>query len=225
MNGLEAIETVNSWKRILIEGKAEQIDPMLADLERRLQDRGWYRDSDREAKMGRSSERKNRWLCFVGGPRDGARMMLCLARVSDRRVRGGPYSFLSVPPDMQPAEEAGIVEEVMKGILTPCASTFGLRVTTPRLGPKSRVPPRTMAALQSFSDSAAGVWPLCGDLESLWRRFVITACREDVAFDIDELSDWFVSNGWSSEGARGLTEQFMNEASLISEYNDSGSGQ
>jgi len=220
MDGLEAIETINSWRRILIEGEPEHIDRMLDDFERRLRERGWAQNSDMEAKMGRSADRKNRWLCVVGGPHDGPRLMLCLTRVSDRRVRGGPYSLLNGPPGMQPTDVAGVVENVMKGVLTPSASSFGLKVTVPRLGRNSRVPPKTLAALVSFSDLAAAAWPLPTELEPVWRRFVISACREDAAFDIDELSEWFVTNGWSSEAAHALTERFISEASLITEYDD-----
>ena len=52
MTGLEAIETINSWRRILIEGNPENIDRMLSDVERRLRDQGWQRDSDMEDKNG-----------------------------------------------------------------------------------------------------------------------------------------------------------------------------
>ena len=134
--------------------------------------------------------------------------------------------MISVPPNMQPTDVAGVVEYVVKEVLTPSASSFGLRVTIPRLGRNSRVPPKTLAALRRFSDLAAGAWPLPAELEQMWRRFVISACREDAAFDVDELSDWFVSNGWASEAARALTERFISEASLITEYDDEkGSGQ
>jgi hypothetical protein len=220
MDGLEAIEMINSWRRILIEGKPESIDRTLDDVERRLREKGWARDADMEAKMGRSAERKNRWLCFIGGPRDGPRLLLCLTRVSDRRVRGGTYSLLNGPPGMQATDVAAVVEDVIKGVLKPSTSDFGLEVTIPRLGLKSRVPPRTMASLLMFSDLAGGAWPLSTQLEHIWRRFVISACREDAAFDIDELSDWFVTNGWSSEDAHALTERFISEASLITEYDD-----
>ena len=115
---------------------------------------------------------------------------------------------------------AEVVEDVMKNVLTPTAANLELKVTFPQFGTKSRVPPRTLAALGLFSDLAAGAWPLSTDLEQHWRRFVIRACQEDVAFDLDELSDWFVTNGWSSEDAHALIEKFMSEASLISEYVD-----
>jgi hypothetical protein len=127
---------------------------------------------------------------------------------------------------MQPTDVAEVVEEVMNGAVTPSASAFGLKVTIPRLGRNSRVPPKTLAALLLFSDLAAGAFPLSNELEKIWRRFVINACREDAALDIDELSDWFVTNGWSSEAAHALTERFISEAGLITEYDDErGSGQ
>ncbi len=220
MNSLEATETIDSWRRILIEGQPDNIGRMLNDVERRLSEKGWHRDSERETKMDRSGEGRNRCLCFVGGPHGGPQLLLCLIRVSDRRVRGGPYSLIGGPSDMQPTDLAKVVEDVVKGVLTPSATTLGLRVTIPRLGPNSRVPPRTLAALHSFSDLAAGAWPLTADLEEAWRHFVISACREDAAFDIDELSDWFVANGWTPEAAHALTERFIGEASLITEYDD-----
>jgi hypothetical protein len=221
MTGLEAIETINLWRRVLIEGKPECIDRMLDDVERRLREKGWTRDPEMEAKMGRSADRKQRWHCFAGGPHGGPRLMLGLTRVADRRVRGGTYVLLDAPPGMQPTDVAGVVEDVMKGVLTPSASSLGLKVTIPRLGRNSRVPPKTLAALVLFSDMAGGVWPLPSEeLEQLWRRFVISACQEDAAFDVDELSDWFVTNGWSSEAAHALTKRFMSEASLITDYDD-----
>ena len=128
--------------------------------------------------------------------------------------------MISAPAGVEPTDVAGVVEDVVSGVLTPSARDFQLKVTIPRLGRNSRVPPKTLAALRSFSDLAAGAWPLPAECEQLWRHFVITACREDTAFDIDELSDWFVTNGWTSEAANELTNRFISEASLISEYED-----
>ena len=226
MTGLEAIETINSWRRILIEGNPDNVDRMLSDVESRLRDNGWQRDSDTEAKMGGPPDRKNPWICFAGGPADGPQLLLCLKRVSGRRVRGGAYSLISESASVQPTDVAGVVEGVVRDVLTPSASNFHVKVTIPQLGRNSRVSPRTLAALRSFSDLAAGEWPLSIEGERLWRRFVITACREDTAFDIDELSDWFVTNGWASDVANELTDRFISEASLIAEYNDeAASGQ
>ena len=80
-----------------------------------------------------------------------------------------------------------------------------------------------MAALLAFSDVATGGGlPFSEASEAAWRRFLITASQEDVAFDKDELRDWFVSNGWGSEDARTLTERFVREATLLAEYSDAG---
>jgi hypothetical protein len=219
MDGLEAIDLINSWRRILIEGNPDHIDRMLADVERRLKEKGWTPAPDIEAKLGHPTNQASRWRCFEGGPKTGPRLMLGLTRVSDRRVRGGTYSLID-GPNMRPTDVAGVVGDVIKEVVTPSASSFGLKVTIPRLGQLSRVPPTTEAALRMFSDYGAGIWPLPPELERTWRRFVIEACREDAAFDVDELLNWFVANGWTSEAAHALTQRFISEASLITEYEE-----
>ena len=217
MNAIEAIDTINSWRRILIEGKPEQIDVMLEDIERKLDEKGWKRRPDLEAKMERSLDRSNRFRCFDGGLRNGPQLILGLTRVSDRRVRGGTYSLISPG---KPTEVAGIVDDVIRNVINPVATDLGLKVTIPRLGHASQVPPKTMATLYIFSDLAAGTWPLSADMDRAWNRFVATACREGAAFDIDELMDWFVTHGWKSDDARQLRDRFLSEAALIAEYDD-----
>jgi hypothetical protein len=220
MNGPTALDTINSWRRILIEGDPASIGRMLDDVERKLGEKGWTRETGMEAKLRGPSGREDAWRCFVGGPERGPRLILGLNRVSDRRVRGGTYSLLDGPPDMTTDDVARVVEDVIRDVLTPCASEHGLKVTIPRLGAISHVPPRTLTSLRLFSDAAAGSWPLSPEQERLWRRFIINVCREDTMFDIDELLDWLVANGWSSEQARLLMDKFQNDVSLISEYQD-----
>ena len=80
-----------------------------------------------------------------------------------------------------------------------------------------------MAALVAFSDVATGGGlPLSEASEAAWRKFLITASQEDVAFDQEELRDWFVNNGWESDDARILTERFVREATLLAEYSEAG---
>ena len=75
----------------------------------------------------------------------------------------------------------------------------------------------------TFSDVATGGGlPLSDASEAAWRKFVITASQEDVAFDKDELRDWFISNGWASDDARTLMERFVREATLLAEYSEAG---
>jgi hypothetical protein len=167
--------------------------------------------------MGRPLDLPDRFLCFVGGPQNGPQLMLGLTRVSERRIRGGTYSLFS---PSEPTQVAGVVDDVIKNVITPAASDLGLKVTIPRLGHASQVPPKTMAALYLFSDLAAGRWPLSPEMDRSWQRFVATACRECAAFDVDELMDWFVTNGWTSDVARQLRDRFLSEAALIAEYDE-----
>jgi hypothetical protein len=80
-----------------------------------------------------------------------------------------------------------------------------------------------MAALLAFSDVATGGGlPLSEASEAAWRKFLITASQEDVAFDKEELWAWFLDNGWESEDASNLTQRFVREASLLAEYSEAG---
>jgi hypothetical protein len=217
MNAIEAIDTINSWRRILVEGMPAQIDAMLQNVEKTLEQKGWKRRPDLEAKMGRFPDRADRIRCFVGGPLNGPQLALALTRVSERRVRGGTYSLIN--PSM-PIDVADVVEDVIKNVITPSATDLGLRVTVPRIGHLSQVPPKTMDTLYFFSDLAAGMWPLSADMDRAWQRFVATACREGAAFDVDELMEWFVTNGWNSDIAGQLRDRYLSEAALIAEYDE-----
>ncbi len=72
MNGVQAVDLIASWRRILIDGKAEQITSMLEGLEERLKSKGFERDAGAERKMNWHPYQSNRVLCFAGGP-EGAR--------------------------------------------------------------------------------------------------------------------------------------------------------
>jgi hypothetical protein len=223
MDGVQAIDLIASWRKILIEGRADEITSMLKDLEDRLKSKGFERDAEAEKKANWHPYQRNEVLCFVGGPEGGPRLRLCLNVVSERRVRGGTYSLIDVPPGMGSVEVATVVDDVIRNVIVPSANSFGLKVTWPRLGPNSVVQPRTMAALVAFSDTATGEGlPLPEASEAAWRKFLITASQEDVAFEMGELRDWFVSNGWRSEDALTLTERFIREATLLAEYSEAG---
>ena len=88
------------------------------------------------------------------------------------------------------------------------------------LGPSSRVGLRTAAAMKALADVARGQWPLPESAVPAWRRFVIRACREDVAFDPDELTRWFEVSGWDARAADALTRQFMDDAAFLDEYEE-----
>lgn len=217
MNAIESLDTINSWRRVLIEGMSDRIDRMLFEVERTFAAKGWQRRADIEGNLARTPDALDQWRCFVGGPEHGPQLMLGLARVSERRIRGGTYSLLSAA---EPAEVAGVVSDVILNVIAPTAADLGLTVTIPRLGYSSQVPLKTLAVLLQFSDFAAGSWPLSPEMERVWQRFVATACRENAAFEAEEMADWFVANGWSPESARQLRDRFLSEAALIAEYNE-----
>jgi hypothetical protein len=220
MDGIQPVDHLPSGRRILIEGNAAQITSMLDDVESRLNEKGFGRDPLAEQMMNRPPQQKTRALCFVGGPKGGPLLQLCLQRISDRRVRGS-YSPVDGAHAGGPSEVASVVDDVIRNVIVPLANLFGLKVTRPRLGPKSQIQPRTMAALLAFSDVAAGErLPLSSASEAAWRKFLVTVGQEEVAFDMDELADWFVTNGWASEDARSLTERFVRDATLLAEYSE-----
>jgi hypothetical protein len=131
MDGVQAADLIASWRRILIEGKAEQITSMLEDLETRLKSKGFERDGEAEKNMNWHPCQRNRVLCFVGGPEGGPRLLLCLNRVTERRVRGGTYSLIDASPDAGPVEVAAVVDDVIRNVIVPSANSFGLKVTPP----------------------------------------------------------------------------------------------
>jgi hypothetical protein len=74
----------------------------------------------------------------------------------------------------------------------------------------------------AFAEAADGQWPLPEGLEPTWRRFVVTAYRDDVAFDPNELAGWFAANGWDVQAAAELTRRFFTDAALLDEYAEEG---
>jgi hypothetical protein len=88
------------------------------------------------------------------------------------------------------------------------------------LGLISRVGLRTAAAMKALTDVAGGQWPLPESAETVWRRFVITAFHEDVAFEPEELTRWFRTNGWDADAAAELTKRFGAEAAFLAEYEE-----
>jgi hypothetical protein len=88
------------------------------------------------------------------------------------------------------------------------------------LGLISRVGLQTAAAMKKLVDAASGLWPLPESVEPSWRRFVVTAVGDDVAFDPDELTQWFTTSGWDAHAAAELTRRFFAEAAFLREYEE-----
>ena len=81
---------------------------------------------------------RNTVLCFVGGPEGGPRLLLCLNRVSERRVRGGTYDLIDGSSHCSAVEVAAVVDDVIRNVIVPSANSFGLKVTRPQ--PRSQQP-------------------------------------------------------------------------------------
>jgi hypothetical protein len=217
----DALEVINSWRHVLVKGRqAEQIDRFLEEAGKRFAALGWSRDPTSEGPMNRDERQLNRFYCWVSGAGPRPQVLLCLNRSTDRRVRGSTY----FPPDNRPglslSELANTIQHVLAEVLEPAAAAVGLEVTYPRFGPISRVGARTTSALTAFAEAGDGQWPLPDALEPAWRKFVVTAFREDVAFQPEELIAWFKASGWEERPAVELAKRFSADAALLGQYEE-----
>jgi hypothetical protein len=146
--------------------------------------------------------------------------MLCLNRTTDKRVRGSTYDVIDERAGLE--EIANTIEVALSEVLEPAAAAAGLQITYPRVGPISRVGPRTAAAMTTFIESGDSRWPLSEEAEIAWRHFVVTAFRDDAAFNPDELKSWLLQGGWDDQAASELTKRFYAEATLLGEFEEGG---
>lgn len=216
----EALEVINIWRRVLVKGQEGQIEKFLIDVKQRFETLGWLRDSNFEARLNRDDYQRNRFYCWITSPDNGPRVQLCVNRATARRVRGGTYNLLDERGGV--ADLASAIQHALGEVLVPAASALGLEVSYPRLGPISRDGPRTAAAMTAFAEAADGQWPLAETLETLWRSFVVTAVREDVALKPEELTEWFIASGWDESASAELTRRFYAEAALLGEFEEAG---
>lgn len=214
------IGVFDAWRDLLVQGQPDQLDRLEAEVERRFLEHGWSRDTALEGKMNRNPYQINRFSCWVGGPARGPRVLLCLNRATPRRMRGGTYSLVDDPTGAGLSGMAKVVQHALTDVLEPAAAAVGLTIAHPRFGPISRVGPRTATTMNAFAETADGQWPLPETLETAWRRFVVTACRDDVAFDPGELAGWFAANGWDAQASADLTRRFFADAALLGEYEE-----
>src|SRR5579864_2380295 len=87
----DALDTVDTWRHVLIRGQKDQIDRFLVQVEQRFGRLGWSRDTAVEGQLNRNKSQLNRFYCWISRP-DGPRVVLCLNRTTDRRVRSGTYN-------------------------------------------------------------------------------------------------------------------------------------
>ncbi len=213
------LEVINIWRHVLVKGEKEEIDRFLDSVEQRFRMFGWTRDSDFEGRMNRDEYQRNRFYCWASSPKNRPRVLLCLNRATDRRIRGGTYDI-----DIQAgvAELASVIQHVLKEVLESAAAALGLEISYPLLGPISRVGNRTAAAMTALAEAGDGRWPLSDDLEPIWRTLVLTAFRDDAALHPGELTAWFIASGWDERAAAELTSRFYADATLLGEYEEAG---
>ena len=215
----DALEVINIWRNISVKGQKEQIDRFLREIDQRFAGAGWSRNSVIEAEMNRDEHQINinRFHCWSTNPDNMPRVMLCLNRATERRVRGGTYN---IEEGATLADLASVIQHILREVLEPGATAVGLKVAYPRLGPISRVGPKTQAAMTALVEAGDGQWPLPQQVEQRWRIFVLTAFREVVALKPEELTAWFAASGWDEQAATELTNRFYADVALISEYEE-----
>jgi hypothetical protein len=213
----DALEVINIWRNVSVKGQKEAIDRFLSEIDQRFAGAGWSRDSVLESQMNRDEHQINRFHLWSTNADNRPRVMLCLNRATERRVRGGTYN---VEEGATLADLASVIQYILREVLEPAATAVGLKVAYPRLGPISRVGPKTQAAMNALVEDGDGQWPLPQQAEQRWRTLVLTASREDVALKPEELIAWFLASGWDERAATELTNRFYADVALISEYQE-----
>jgi hypothetical protein len=213
----DALEVINVWRSISVKGQKEQIDRFVSEIGQRFAGAGWSRDSVREADMNGDQHQINRVHCWSTNPDNLPRVMLCLNRATERRVRGGTYD---IEKDATLADLASVIQHILREVLEPGATAAGLKVEYPRLGPISRLGPKTQAAMNDLVEVGDAQWPLPPEVEQRWQNFVLTAVGEAVAFKPEELTTWFAASGWDERAATELTNRFYADIALISKYEE-----
>jgi hypothetical protein len=213
----DILDVINVWRNLLIKGQKEQVDRLLNELEQRFSALGWSRDVSIEAQMNRPEHQVNRYYCWRSNPDDPPQVLLCLNRATDRRIRGGTYD---IDPGARLADLASSIQRVLMEVIEPATNAVGAEVCYPLLGPISRVGLKTETAMAAFARSGDGQWPVPEHVAPLWRAFVLTAFREDVALKPQELTAWFVSSGWDEPAAGELARRFYGDIALLAEHEE-----
>jgi hypothetical protein len=159
----------------------------------------------------------NRFHCWSTNPDTTPHVSLWLNRATERRVRGGTYN---IDESATVNDLARVIQQILREVLEPGATAVGLKVAYPRLGPFSRVGPKTQAAMTALVEAGDGQWPLLQQVERQWRIFVLTAFRENVALKPEELTAWFAASGWDEQAATELTNRFYADIAVTSEYEE-----
>jgi hypothetical protein len=214
-----ALEIIAAWRSVLVKGQKEEIDGFLDQVKLRFEGLGWTRDPVFERRLNRHENQTNRFYSWASSPDHGPRVVLCLNRATERRIRGSTYD---IDERAAVSDLASAIQHILVDVLEPAAAALGLEISYPHLGPISRVESRTASTMTALAESGDGrwPWPLSDELERIWRAFVLTACRDDTAFHPAELTAWFIASGWDEQAAAELTKRFYADAAVLREYEE-----
>ena len=129
----DALDILNVWRQVLVKGPKAQIDRFMDEVGKRFEALGWSREATFEALFNRTPHQVNYLHCWVSGQGTFPRVLLCLNRATERRVRGGTYDLLDGRPSL--VDLAREIQRVLAEVLEPAAAEAGLEVSYPRLGP------------------------------------------------------------------------------------------
>ena len=126
----DVLEVINTWRHVLLMGQKEEIDRFLDQVEQRFKALGWTRDSVVEGQMNRNEYQLNRIYCWASSPHNGPRLLLCLNRATERRIRGSTYD---IDERAAVADLASAIQHVLIDVLEPAAAALGLEISYPHL--------------------------------------------------------------------------------------------
>jgi hypothetical protein len=215
----DALEVVEAWRNVLVKGPKEELDGFLDQVELRFKGLGWARDLVFEGPLNGHEYQSNRFHSWASSPDNGPRVLLCLNRATERRIRGSTYD---IDERAKVTDLASAIQHILIDVLEPAAAVLGLEISYPHLGPISHVGNRTAATMTALAEFGGGQWPwpLSDQLERIWRAFVLTAFRDDTALHPEELAAWFIASGWDEQAARELTRRFYADAAVLGEYEE-----
>lgn len=203
-------------EHLLILGQKEQIDRFIGEVEQRFEAIGWTATTAYESQLHRNPQQLNRSYYWISGPGNSPHILLHMNRETERSIRGVTYNIHDLRPGIP--DFASEIQRVITEVLEPSAAAVGLEISYTHLGPFSRCGIGTKAAMIALAEAGNGQWPLPPALQPLWRKFIITALREDAALHRYELTKWFIANGWNQEDSRALTNRFYADATLLAEF-------
>jgi hypothetical protein len=216
MNAIQAIETAQGWRDLVIEGDADRINRILDQVDRTLPP-NWKRNPEAEKRYVALGGSLPASRCYAKRLGDYD-VRLWLLRVSDRRLQGGLVEPTGGDRYYEDAAEA--IAEFLREAIEPAVAECGGAMTSNRIGVRSDVTRPVVEKLWAFHEASPRIWPPPPPAEVPWREFVIAAFQNRAAFEPGEFRGWLRKLGWEAGDADALINRFFADAALLSEYDD-----